>query len=66
MKYQVVEIRKFVAGSLEGLTIEHKTWEYDNERAAILEANARIGMEGGGYGYGSPYIVVDTKIVETE
>lgn len=68
MKYQVVERLKFVAGSMEGLDIEHRSGIrlFDDERAAYKEANDRRGKDGGGYGFGSPYIVLDAWVVEVD
>jgi hypothetical protein len=64
MKYQVIETRKFVAGNLEGLVFHCDTWNYDNYHDACKEANNRKNASGKGYGFDSPYIVIDTKVIE--
>lgn len=47
-KFQVVQKRFFLEGSLKGMTIEHKSVRYETEQAALDYAQHCVGLTVGG------------------
>lgn len=63
MKYQVIQIRKFLEGSLKDLEIEHKSLSYKDRTSAEMYVKNCVGLTVAGGWLGPQCVILKAWIV---